>query len=340
VTRRPYPPIELAKRGARLAALELAHDLRVIRDRLDDPGDREALHDFRVALRRLRSWLRAFRPVLRDTLRPKIERRLKRLAAETAASRDLEVHIRWVRRERRTLRGPSRAGATWLLRRLERDKISRDGKLRRALDDRFARATERVEAALLHFQASVHHDGPSYATVAGELVTRHTAALVDAMKKLSKSSDRLEVHTARIAAKRLRYLLEVLGPHQLPFAGAIEALKKVQSDLGEIHDAQVFGSEIATLIDGLLAERALARAKANGAAVGARTALHDPIPGLRMLARRLRHHERAAFKRVERSWDGDAARQLAPARVDSRRATIYSEPDQRKTGTAVRIATS
>jgi len=313
VTRRPNPPIELAKRGARLAALELVHDLRIIRDRLDDPSDREALHDFRVALRRLRSWLRAFRPVLRDTLRPKVERRLKRLAAETAASRDLEVHIRWVRRERRTLRGPSRAGATWLLRHLERDKISRDGKLRRALDDRFASATERVEAALLHFQASVHHDGPSYAAVAGELVTRHTSTLVEAMKKVSTSSDRLEVHGARIAAKRLRYLLEVLGPHEVPFAGAIDALKHVQSDLGEIHDAQVFGSEIATLIDGLVAERVLARAKANGDAHGAKSARGDPIPGLRMLARRLRHHERAAFERVERSWDDDTVRQLTTA---------------------------
>jgi CHAD domain-containing protein len=313
VNRQHDPLIEPAKRGARLAALELLRELRLCRDRLDDPGDREALHDFRVALRRLRSWLRAFRPVLCDTLRSKAERRLRRLASETATSRDLEVHMRWVRRERRTLRRPSRAGATWLLRHLEREKVSRDGYLRRALDDRFERGTERVEAALLHFEASVLDDGPSYASVAGELVTRHASALVAAMNTLSTSGDRLDVHTARIAAKRLRYLLEILGPNWSHSTGVVETLKQLQNDLGEVHDAQIFGSEIATLIDSLGADRALSREGTDKNHRNGDGRRGDPIPGLRMLARRLRRHEQAAFKRVGRSWDADSLLQLTTA---------------------------
>src|SRR6478672_7935479 len=84
------------QRGARRSALALLAHVRAARDRLDDLGDKEALHDFRVALRRLRSWLRAFRPALADTVGPKIERRLKQIAKETGASRDLEVHVAWV----------------------------------------------------------------------------------------------------------------------------------------------------------------------------------------------------------------------------------------------------
>jgi CHAD domain-containing protein len=199
-----------------------------------------------------------------------------------------------------------------LLRHLENRRVSCDDKLRRALDDDFERTTERVERALLHFEASVLDDDPSYAVVAGELVTRHAAALVEAMNTLSNSGDRLEVHTARIAAKRLRYLLEVLGPDRFDSTRAIDALKQLQNDLGEVHDAQVFGSEIATLIASLLAERVLPSVRGKSNARGGDRGRSDPIPGLKMLARRLRRIEQATFKRIERSWDDETVRQLAP----------------------------
>ncbi|MBI2537627.1 MAG: CHAD domain-containing protein [Gemmatimonadetes bacterium] len=51
-----------AERGARLIARELLRRARSLSQRLGDAGDPGALHDFRVALRRLRSWTRAYRP--------------------------------------------------------------------------------------------------------------------------------------------------------------------------------------------------------------------------------------------------------------------------------------
>ena len=59
---RPSPEV------ARWFALVRLHDLLIARDRLTDPDDSDALHDFRVALRRLRSLLRAFRDVLADSV--------------------------------------------------------------------------------------------------------------------------------------------------------------------------------------------------------------------------------------------------------------------------------
>ena len=51
------PPEE----GARLLALSFLDQAAQARPRLADPADTEALHDFRVGLRRLRSCLRAYR---------------------------------------------------------------------------------------------------------------------------------------------------------------------------------------------------------------------------------------------------------------------------------------
>ena len=50
---------DTAARSARLVALSLMEDLAHERERLAAEKDSETLHDFRVALRRLRSWLRS-----------------------------------------------------------------------------------------------------------------------------------------------------------------------------------------------------------------------------------------------------------------------------------------
>jgi CHAD domain-containing protein len=85
-----------AAEAARLLALRLLDDAASARLRLGRPDDPEALHDFRVAIRRLRSSIRAWRDVLDNAVSPRVLRRLRRLARATSESRDLEVHLAWV----------------------------------------------------------------------------------------------------------------------------------------------------------------------------------------------------------------------------------------------------
>jgi CYTH domain-containing protein len=59
--------------------------------------------------------------------------------------------------------------------------------------------------------------------------------------------DEHEGHEARIAAKRTRYLLEPVAKIVPGAAGIVERLKALQDVLGDLHDAQVFGAEIAAL---------------------------------------------------------------------------------------------
>ena len=72
-------PLELlARPAAQSVRLDRAGPSRAAaakpRERVDDPKDAEALHDFRVALRRLRTTLRAYRAELRDSVAASVSR--------------------------------------------------------------------------------------------------------------------------------------------------------------------------------------------------------------------------------------------------------------------------
>jgi CHAD domain-containing protein len=285
----------------------LLADVRAARDRLDDLRDKEALHDFRVALRRLRSWLRAFRPALADTVDPKIERRLKRIAKATGSSRDLEVHVEWVSSARRSLSDSARVGATWLLQRLRRNRREADADFRSVIDRKFDSAATDAEAALSHYEASVDEDGDRFATAAAEMIESQMIALSNAVERVTSQGDRAEAHATRIAAKRLRYLLEGVESASPSAPNLIEELKALQDTLGELHDAQLFGGELATMIAELLAEqgspsgRGPDPAKSNNG-----VPRPSPVAGLRVLSRRMRRSEEKAYKTYTTAWSSEA----------------------------------
>jgi len=295
------------QRGVRRRALALLADVRKERDRLDDLRDKEALHDFRVALRRLRSWMRAFRPALEDTVDAKMERRLKRIAEATGSSRDLEVHVAWVASARRSLSDTARVGATWLLQRLRRDKREADANFRSVIDRKFDNAATDAEAALSHYEASVGEDGDRFATVAAEMIESQMVALSNAIERVTGQGDRAEAHTTRIAAKRLRYLLEGVESASPAAPALIEELKTLQDTLGELHDAQLFGGELATMIAELLADQGSPSGRGPDRATSSNGVPRpSPIAGLRVLSRRMRRSEEKAYQAYTAAWSPEA----------------------------------
>src|SRR5207253_1666114 len=96
----------------------LLDDARVACGRLAALDDVEALHDFRVALRRVRSALRSFRSELGDAVPKKLQRRLRDVTRATGAARDAEVQLGWVRSHRAELGRRLAPGLPWLLARL------------------------------------------------------------------------------------------------------------------------------------------------------------------------------------------------------------------------------
>ena len=130
--------------GARRLALAHLDDASVARDRLTTSADPEALHDYRVALRRLRSCLRAYRRQVRSSLSGQTRRRLRRLTRGTNRSRDLEVHLAWLEDQRAAADDGTRPGITWMLERLSAAKEE----AAEAMLERDARLFPKVEARL------------------------------------------------------------------------------------------------------------------------------------------------------------------------------------------------
>ena len=93
------------------------------------------------------------------------------------------------------------------------------------------------------------------------------------------------LHDMRIAAKRLRYILEVTGPCFGPYAKtAVKMTKDLQDLLGEIHDCDVQVPEVTAVLSALIEDDARALVARAGDAAEI-TALHD----MRIAAKRLRY---------------------------------------------------
>ena len=79
--------------------------------------------------------------------------------------------------------------------------------------------------------------------------------LTSFMPKATDPAEVVALHDMRIAAKRLRYILEVTGSCFGPYAsGSVRMVKDLQDLLGEIHDCDVQLPEVAAFLEELVAE--------------------------------------------------------------------------------------
>ncbi|HWP66138.1 MAG TPA: CHAD domain-containing protein [Candidatus Limnocylindria bacterium] len=229
--------------------------------RLQNGEDGDALHDFRVAIRRLRSTLRAYRSHLRGVVRPKDRRRLRRLAEATGPARDAEVQVERLRALRRELDGETRALASRMIRRLRRHVHKGYADARTVIEARFPRAARALEKRLR--DAGTFPDALPFRLVLGRLIALHTDTLRPLLEELPALRARRRLHRARIETKRLRYLLEPVA-RKLPASTlVVHRLAHLQDLLGELHDFQVLEQTLATEDGGtaLAAIRRLVRAR-------------------------------------------------------------------------------
>jgi CHAD domain-containing protein len=255
------PPEE----GARLIALSYLDQAAAAFPRLQDPEDSEALHDFRVGLRRLRSCLRSYGPWLEESLPKKLRRRLRDLARATNPGRDTEVQIEWLRGRSRHLGSYHRAGLAWILARLEERMREANEEMARSLPREFPKVEEGLRERLSTYRTEVHlaapaQPQPTLAEVTAGILRGQASELETHLARVEGPEDEHEAHAARISAKRLRYLLE---PFELPeiaaiagIAGVVKRMKGLQDLLGELHDAHVLETELADALQVAASERA------------------------------------------------------------------------------------
>jgi CHAD domain-containing protein len=300
--------------GVRVVALELLADAKTAAERMRDPEDADALHDFRVAVRRLRSWLRSFAPEVNDTLRKKWRRALKAAAGATGPARDAEVMRARVLSEREALSSHHRRAADWFLERVAPSDPASEP--RAELAKSFESLAPHLEDGLSRYERKVG------ATVRGRfgqawasaLRAQHEA-LFTALAAIGGPGDVDNAHRARIEGKRLRYLLEPLRQQLSPMATvAVSSTKDLQDLLGELHDVHVLAARIADAVAEAAAEEARAvhhALHAEGEGRARSVARRSTRPGMAALDRRIRAQRDALHALLSRDWLLEGARTVA-----------------------------
>ena len=330
-------PAEEAARRLALVQLERASEART---QLVE-GDRdEALHDFRVALRRLRSLLRSHRTSFAVEFPKKELRRIAALARDTNPGRDAEVQLAWLVTLSDELKPAERAGHRVLLRELEQRRDESYRKVEREIVRDFAGLAESLGARLAAYRIAIDLERPahppSFAAATREALDKGAAELFAKLAAIHTAADESEGHEARIAAKRLRYLAEPVSPWIVAAERPIAVLKQLQDLLGELHDGQLLAAQVGQALADFESQRAqrliAATLEASGSAAGAAApARRRERAGLIAVARRLGARRNELFASLEREWLGEnaAARSALVASLAELDRSLASPPRRR-----------
>lgn len=240
----------LANVTLRTALVALVGDARAARTRLFEKDltkekDEEALHDFRVALRRLRTLLRVARLVWGKKRLRRIEGELRHYAHATGALRDEEV----LRETLASLELPDAARAElggWLVRRANQtrnhhaavEKLLLQGPSRRVEASPSPKHVRPLDRAFDKLVALLESDD----VLRISTTTLGDRALLLAMKQVAARAeagveDVEGMHALRIGEKRLRYAAELfVASHGARAATLCKRAARMQKRLGELHD--------------------------------------------------------------------------------------------------------
>jgi CHAD domain-containing protein len=201
-------------------------------------GDPEAVHQARVATRKLRSHLRTFGPLLDQEWTDPLRSELGWLALSLGAVRDQEVLLERLRERAKSLPANDLRPAAALLHLLEVEIQGLRKKLIADLEStRYVDLLERLVTAA-HAPATLPDADQPAGLVLPKLATDPWRRLRSAVRHLPDPPEDADLHRIRILAKRARYAAEAVAP--VVGAGAISfarAAAKLQTVLGEHQDS-------------------------------------------------------------------------------------------------------
>ena len=233
----------LAEAGRKVLRFHLAR--MVAREAGTREGsDNEELHGMRVATRRQRAAWRVFGAAFDQKRTARHQRRLKEVARDLGAVRDLDVLIEAAQGYQKKLPSAERPAFEPLLAKWRGQREAARVVLIKELDsDRYQRWVDEYIAFVQAEGIGTRSVGPVEPhRVRDTMPSRIWAAYegVRAYEPVMRWADVTTLHDLRIAAKWLRYTLEfvreALGPESAP---VIERVVALQDHLGWLHDADV-----------------------------------------------------------------------------------------------------
>jgi CHAD domain-containing protein len=215
-----------------------------------DPGTRlgrepEAVHKFRVAVRRTRALLRSTRGMVDRVWADQLRAELGWLGRSLGGVRDLDVLLSTLRADAEALDADDRAAARRLLSRLSGERARARGELEQVLtSSRYLTLLARLEEAAQE---------PRWAGTeqpVEEVAAKEFHRLEAAARALGKHPSDERLHKTRIRAKRARYAAEVAEPAVgKPARRLIRRARDFQDVTGAHQDAVVAEQKLRELVD-------------------------------------------------------------------------------------------
>lgn len=236
----PQPPNTDAASGSQAVLQACASEFARLAQALLQEPTPDALHDYRVSLRRLRVALRNYCAVSSPPLRPALLGELKRLSQQSGIARNWHVFVD------ETLDILAQEPSSLTITRLRRQAQKQGEQTLQACVEAISQpAFMRVIESLreLGTDEALAMIGGSDATLqqhALTLLRKRHRQVRKLWRRRAELSDE-ELHELRKRFKKLRYTAEFFTPLFDPAAMAryVKRLKRIQSHLGHLHDQSV-----------------------------------------------------------------------------------------------------
>lgn len=233
-------PVAPAEESLRRIVEEAAEQMFANEAAVLDGRDVEGVHQMRVAVRRLRAALSAFRSAMPEDRRKPLNKALRRLQVDLGPARDWDVFVEETLRPLQAESGAPKALAGFG-ERVEEARRRAYKAARKALGSpRYGR----LQIALLRFaHTPIDHQAAQRPTaaVAAEVLTQRYETVLAAAGDDPAALEEVAKHAFRIDIKKLRYALDFFQSLYDPAAVKPwrSAAKKLQDCLGALNDAAV-----------------------------------------------------------------------------------------------------
>ena len=213
--------------------------------------DVDAVHDARVASRRLRAVLSEHRRLFEKDALAAAREKVRRITSGLGTARELDVSLGELAKLASKMKGEEKKAARHAAQLLKKRRAAESGKLAEAAD---AIESGEFQQALRALQPRAGKSRRCYFAMAARRALRRFDDVVAAADAWKKSATPEHLHAARIAFKKLRYACETYrGLYGAAMDVFVECLKDAQDSLGRWHDYSVLSQYVAE-----------ARAKARG----------------------------------------------------------------------------
>jgi len=242
-----------ASRSARLLCRAYGAQAARAADDIEAAGQRgiDARHHFRVALRRLRVTLLAYRSLLQDCNPEKLARRAAALARRIGVTRNRDVQQVLMQSVRAARTAPQRAALAQF------SPFGSEDATDTVAVAAFRRRWRRFEARL-HTALETWHDAQKlsgqqhslpFSSEAATALDLKTAELQQRCAAITGLEDITAIHSARLVIKAIRYLIAPLADDDARTVNLRTALRAAQDLMGIINDAWSLREHLRTTHD-------------------------------------------------------------------------------------------